>query len=140
MQITVKFANAAKDGKKFGSIVGKDDTRYPCPASMVGRFVKGQTYDVETATEKWGDSDVQVIKGVKANAAPASTGNGGNYGGDKWWMPFVSNTVAHAIQAGHITGPGEIGTWAKAAKLAAEAVAAPVKLPGGIEQMQDDLP
>lgn len=32
-----------------------------------------------------------------------------------WWMPFVSNTVAHAIQAGAIKEPGEIGKWAKAA-------------------------
>ena len=36
-----------------------------------------------------------------------------------WWMPFVSNTVAHAIQAGRIEGPAQIEAWASAAKTAA---------------------
>ena len=36
-----------------------------------------------------------------------------------WWMPFVSNTVAHAIQAGHVNNPQAIKAWAVAAKEAA---------------------
>lgn len=32
-----------------------------------------------------------------------------------WWMPFVSNTVAHAIAAGKIERPEDVGTWARAA-------------------------
>ena len=39
------------------------------------------------------------------------------------WLPFASNTVAHAIQAGHITQPGQVSAWAKAAKEAVEALA-----------------
>jgi hypothetical protein len=39
-----------------------------------------------------------------------------------WWMPFVSNTVAHAIQAGFITEPGMVLDWARAAKEAALAL------------------
>ena len=37
-----------------------------------------------------------------------------------WWMPFVSNTVAHAIQAGLIKTPQEIRAWLIAAKVAAK--------------------
>jgi len=35
--------------------------------------------------------------------------------GDRFWLAFVSNQVAHAIQAGLITEPNQIGAWAKAA-------------------------
>lgn len=134
MQITVKYANAAKEGKKFGSIVGADDVRFPCPPALVAQFEKGQTYEVETKPEKWGDQMVQVIKGIKSNghAAPSS--------GDKWWMPFVSNTVAHAIQAGLIKGPGEISTWARAARNVAEDLPKLPAKPASFEDMDDDIP
>ena len=36
-----------------------------------------------------------------------------------WWMPFVSNAVAHAIQAGIITSPNQIKPWVDAARVAA---------------------
>jgi len=36
-----------------------------------------------------------------------------------WWMPFVSNTVAHAIAAGKCASPEAIDQWAlKAAQVA----------------------
>ena len=35
--------------------------------------------------------------------------------GDRYWLPFVSNQVAHAIAAGRIMQPGEMMAWAKAA-------------------------
>ena len=41
---------------------------------------------------------------------------------DRWYMPFVSNTIAHAIQVGLITQPSQITGWAKSAKEAAEAL------------------
>ena len=52
--------------------------------------------------------------------APAQAPNGGHV--DRWYMPFVSNTIAHAIQVGLITQPSQITGWAKAAKEAAEAL------------------
>ena len=38
-----------------------------------------------------------------------------------WWMPFASNTVAHAIAAGLIKEPQDIRAWLIAAKTAATA-------------------
>ena len=35
--------------------------------------------------------------------------------GDRFYMPFVSNTVAHAILAGLIKTPADLNQWAKAA-------------------------
>ncbi len=34
---------------------------------------------------------------------------------DRFWLPFVSNQVAHAIAAGLIKEPGDMDRWAKAA-------------------------
>jgi hypothetical protein len=34
---------------------------------------------------------------------------------DRFWLPFVSNQVAHAIAAGLIKEPGDMNLWAKAA-------------------------
>lgn len=45
-----------------------------------------------------------------------------------WWMPFVSNTVAHAIQAGHCQSPEGIRTWAIAARNAANSCVATTPL------------
>lgn len=117
MNITPKFVNPAGSGKKFGSIVGMDDTKLMVKADMVGRFAKGQTYDVKTEDQTWGETTVQVVTAINAAAAPAS-GNG--HGSERWYMPFVSNTVAHAIAAGRIEGPQDIKQWAAAAKQAAE--------------------
>lgn len=44
-------------------------------------------------------------------------------GAAPFWMPFASNVVAHAIQAGIITAPSMIGAWVDAAKSAAESAA-----------------
>ncbi len=41
-------------------------------------------------------------------------------GSAPWWMPFASNTVAHAIQSGYIKEPSDIKVWVLAAKQAAE--------------------
>jgi hypothetical protein len=34
---------------------------------------------------------------------------------DRFYMPFISNVIAHAIQAGLIKDPTQLGPWARAA-------------------------
>lgn len=41
---------------------------------------------------------------------------------DRFYMPFVSNVVAHAIAAGQIKTPADLNQWAKAAYEAAQAL------------------
>ena len=41
---------------------------------------------------------------------------------DRWWLPFCSNQVAHAIAAGLIKEPGQIKPWAEAAYRAVTSV------------------
>lgn len=121
--VTLKFVNPAAAGKKFGSVVDTNDERYPVAKGLIGRFEKGKTYEVTVEQQKWGDSVVNVITGIDSVRTPhpgdAPAGNG-HSNGDKWFMPFVSNTVAHALTAGVLTDPTQIKAWAAAAKQAAE--------------------
>ena len=68
--INIKYVNPAKDEKKYGSIVGTDQTRYMVPAGMVHQFQTGSTVDVPTKTEKWGESIVTIVAG-HANGSPS---------------------------------------------------------------------
>ena len=126
MLVTPKFVNLPKEGKKFGNIKGQDDSVFWFKRDAF-QFNKGQTYDIRTESQKWGDNQVQVITEVvladKSNAAhqpqppssPSATGAGG---AAPVWANFVSNQVAHAIAAGRIDDPEQIKVWAAAAKTA----------------------
>ena len=48
--------------------------------------------------------------------APApSSASASHLNGDRFYMPFVSNTVAHGIAAGLIKNPADLNVWARAA-------------------------
>lgn len=68
---------------------------------------------------------------VKAGGAPPQSGAfstpapyaaGPSQVVDRFYMAFVSNVVAHAIQSGYIQDPSDISKWAKAARDAALAL------------------
>jgi hypothetical protein len=113
--IVVKFANAPKEGSKWASVKDMTDRYYSYDSRQMTLY-KGKTYDVEFTTSPGRDGKTFYnITAAKEKAAS----NGGDSGGDRWYMPFVSNTVAHAIAAGRIDDPEQIKLWAAAAKQAA---------------------
>lgn len=121
MQVRAKFVNEAKPGKKFGSIVGEDDTRYPCPAALVGQFIKGHVYEVAIKNETWDGKAVQIVQSASpltpANQPAGGGGNGGDHSGlTEAEMRFISNVVGQAILAKTINDPMTISVWAKAAR------------------------
>lgn len=84
----------------------------------------GMTIDVETEDSEYNGKNYCWIKKWKAMAAqtpdqPASPPKGQQASTGLWWMPFVSNVTAHAIQAGLITEPRQLEGWATAARNAA---------------------
>ena len=115
MNIITKFVNPAKDGKKFGSIVDLNDVRYPCPADLVGRFVKGGAYNVTLEQANWDGKDVQIIRGVEV-IAPAPKAGGNPSGLTEGELRFISNVVGQALVAKAIIDPMQISVWAKAAR------------------------
>jgi hypothetical protein len=115
MQVTVKFVNPAKEGKKFSNIKGQDDVAYFFKKGAF-EFNKGSSYDLDLKDEKWGDSHVKVIQGVKTAAAPAAPNGGEHTGLTEAELRFVSNIVGSAIEAGKCSEPDEVSLWAKAAR------------------------
>lgn len=89
-------------------------------------FSQGQSYDLEIEERTYQGKTYAHVKKVASANGGGSTAAGGV---DRWWMPFVSNVTAHAIEAGKIEDPMQIKAWAAAAKTAAieiDKVTAPV--------------
>lgn len=89
----------------------------------------GMTIDAETEDSDYNGKSYCWIKKWKAmsNAAPQSPAPAGTgspvvghtpAGAAPVWLPFASNTVAHAINAGIIKEPSDVKAWAAAAKQA----------------------
>lgn len=84
---------------------------------------QGMTIEAETkASEYNGKTNIWIEKwrriGNGAAAAPAqqtASPEAPASGINMAFMPFVSNVVAHAIQAGHVQAPGDIQKWAQSA-------------------------
>jgi hypothetical protein len=89
----------------------------------------GMTIDAETEISEFNGKQNTWIKKYKAvNAAQqAPAGDVGRNttpaGAAPVWLPFASNTVAHAIQAGIVTAPNMVEAWTRAAKEAFQKVA-----------------
>ena len=130
MQVTAKYVNAPKNNSKYGSIKGADGKYYGFTWAQF-QFEVGQTYDVETQDKEVNGKTYTTITAVKK-----LVGNGSGATGDRWWMPFVSNTVAHAIAANMINEPTQIKLWAAAAKQAA----LEIEKPAPRDDMPDDIP
>ena len=77
----------------------------------------GKTIEAQITPDKgWGLGIGQwSYSQAPAQPSPANTAVKPS-NGDRWWLPFVSNQVAHAIQAGRIQTPADMNAWAKAAK------------------------
>jgi hypothetical protein len=122
MQLTIENIKTNPSGKscvvKAG---GKDYFAKP----NIGLSV-GMTIDAETEVSEYnGKSNIWIkkYKAVNGSAAPQNVTDAGakapaSAAAAPVWGNFVSNQVAHAIQAGLITTPEQIKLWAAAAKQA----------------------
>ena len=90
--------------------------------AVVGKMIDAQI----VPNAKYGDGIGQwgmapdAAEAVRATAERAT--GGVTMAGDRFWLPFCSNQVAHAIAAGLIKEPRDISAWAKAAYEAVQAV------------------
>ena len=107
-----KVYNAFLDSK-LDTAVGKVIDCQITPDKGFGEGIGQWAYSQAPAQPSPANSPVGV-----ENRATVATGPAG----DRFWLPFCSNQVAHAIQAGLIKEPSQIGAWAKAAYEAVQAV------------------
>lgn len=115
MQLTVEQVKPASSGKSLR--VKANGDWYG--AKKDSGITAGMSIDAEVEDGdygKWINSYRAAGSPSPASKAPASNGAA--------WLPFASNTVAHAIQAGMIQQPGQVSAWAKAAKDAFDALQA----------------
>ena len=96
VKIGDKFYGANFDSKLDGA-VGK---------AIDFKFDEG---DFGPWIQSWGYATTAVASN------PAQVGTAPHANGDRFYMPFVSNTVAHAIAAGLIKNPADLNLWARAA-------------------------
>lgn len=126
MQLTVESVSPSKSGKALrvkagGSWYG---------AKKDSGISVGMVIDAEVSNGEFG-AWIDKYKTVNGSAAPQADRPGeaiANRAGARAetgpavaapvWSNFVSNQVAHAIQAGLITDPSQIKVWAAAAKQA----------------------
>lgn len=126
MQLTVESVKTNPSGKSLMvKASGKDYF-----AKTGSGIQPGMTIEAETKVSDYnGKSNVWIEKWKAVSSTPAaqSPSNGSAphtpTTSATAWLPFASNTVAHAISAGLIQEPGQVSMWAKAAKEAFEALA-----------------
>lgn len=79
----------------------------------------GMTIETEPELSEYNGKTYRWVKKYRAvNNAPAPTPP--TNGSGTAWLPFASNTVAHAITGGLIQTPDQVKLWAAAAKQAYE--------------------
>lgn len=85
MQITIKYVNPPREGKKFGSIKTPDGQTYWVPGALINEFQPNTTVDVPVQDAKWGANLVKVVAGSPSgDAAPAPQAQG------NWNQPKAS--------------------------------------------------
>ena len=125
MNLNIEAVGPSKSGKALRVKVGNDwygankDSGL-MPGMVIDAIVEdGQYGKWITAWKKAQESAVPQVSPKtqveRTGAAPSPSA-----GAAPVWGNFVSNQVAHAIQAGLITNPGDLKIWAAAAKLAFE--------------------
>lgn len=131
MQVTVASIHPPKPGGKRSSIKTSTGAYIGFDAERLS-FDAGKTYDIDVKEHEFQGKTYQTATRINTAVSAASSNVGpapGSYAAlDRWYMPFVSNTVAHAIASGYIKDASQILIWARAAKVAAMRIESIVNL------------
>ena len=124
MKSMVEAVILAKSGKSLRVLLD-DEIWYGAKKNC--NLHKGDTIEVETEDTEFGPWIMSYSPRTKEERdKPAEDKReeirGTGQRSANGYMPFVSNTVAHAISAGKIQHESEISKWAKAARDAAVAL------------------
>lgn len=132
MQLTIENVKTNPSGKSLAVTAGGKNYLAKTGCGLQA----GMTIDAELKESFFnGKSNIWIeqykrVNGSAAPQAPAATGGGSEAnarqpaGAAPVWLPFASNTVAHAINAGIITAPNHIEAWTRAVKEAFQKVIA----------------
>ncbi len=133
MLLQIESVKLSKSGKSYW-VVSSTGEGYSSKALGIEQTA-GKTIDAVTNVFKIGNDDVNGIQSFTVVAGPVPSASpapapitmrgaaiplplGPSAVADRYWLPFVSNQVAHAIAAGLIKDPSDMHGWAKAAYIA----------------------
>ena len=118
--VTVSFVNPPKAGGKRWSIKTSDNEYIGFDNQKLS-FTKGNTYRLVCSENEYnGRVYLNAESILETVTVPAKASGLGAQVSDRWWLPCVSNTLAHATTAGFIDDPEKIKVWAAAVKQALE--------------------
>lgn len=114
MKGTVESVTKSKTGKSWRVKIGSEfyganfDSKID---SMLGKPIDFEWTDGQFGKwlQSWGPDTSQNIPNVGSSLP--NLGIKGN--GDRWWLPFCSNQIAHLIQVGVIKDKATLNQWAK---------------------------
>ena len=133
MAVQVEEVMPAKTGKSLRVKLGGNWYGASLDSGLNG--AKGKMIEADIVTGKfgpwinaWKESTVAApptAAPIPAATPPLSAGAAPRYAEQNpnvapWWAPMASNVIAHAIQAGKIETPDQIGIWFNAVKGAAQ--------------------
>ena len=97
----------AKLDSKLDQAVGKPIDFSVDPTNYQGKTINWvRDWDFER------EQSVQVGSAIPAQT-PASSVTKQQSNGDRWWLPFCSNQIAHLIQVGVVKDKATLNQWAK---------------------------
>lgn len=114
---TIRIDSAKKSPSGKSLLIKSGETTYF--AKVDSGLISGMTIEAETKESEYNGKVNVWIDRWKEVAAAQPTGSTGQASDVMRFMPFVSNTVAHAIGAGLIKEPADVTMWAHAAMTAA---------------------
>ena len=120
--LTIDSCKPSKSGKSLS--IGSGGKWYSAKLDSGLDQHVGEQIDVKIATSEYNGTSMMWLNewklvGGAVSHAPASQPALASINNIMPLMPFVSNTVAHALLAGKIEQPGDIAKWARAAYAAA---------------------
>lgn len=146
MQTTLRYVNPPKDGKKMGSVVAEDGTRYFAYPDQYGGVSPGDVVNLEPQPANFGGTDVMT---VKKGTRVERIGSGGSAPAPKVQSQaeeiFVTGVVGRAMGSGKF-GAGDILSLTTQAAAAYQAwkgganPAAPVSAGGARDELDQEIP
>lgn len=115
---TIRIDSVKKSPSGKSLLIKSGETTYF--AKVDSGLISGMTIEAETKESEYqGKTNIWIERWKEVASAPQSSGATGQASDVMRFMPFVSNTVAHAIGAGLIKEPADVTMWAHAAMTAA---------------------
>jgi hypothetical protein len=125
MLLNVESVQLSKSGQSYQ--VKSNGQSYTCKAKGIEQTL-GKTLEAVLGKFSFNGRDFPTIESFEVISGPVEAPRAS----DRWWLPFVSNQIAHLIQVGEIKDQSQLNVWTRVLKRAAFAMDA-------LDMKEDDV-